>query len=449
MNAKLASSFRDPAGYVFERNGELYRQILPAGKDAFEHFQKSGMAERMVSQGKMAAFTVEAENELGPVLHISRLPFITYPYEWSFSQLKDAALLTIELMQEALSCGMILKDASAFNVAFHKCRPVFLDHTSFEMYQEGTPWRAYRQFTMQFIIPLMLMQKVDLRCLELLREDIGGIPLELGSRLLPWYTWLQPNTLLHIHLHAKFDRKYSSDKKGQNTSQLPKNRLLALLESIYGWISALKVPKQVTEWAQYYSDNSYSDDSFSFKKQAVKDFCSREKAKCCIDLGANCGVFTQIAAEYADSVIAADYDACAVEALYQLGKTQAADIQPMLLDLNNPSPDLGVLGKERDSFFKRAKADCVLGLALIHHLRITGNWSIAQIVSLFDMLAPKALVEFVPSDDVQTQRLMRGREEIYQDWTLDNLRNAFIEKYSSCEIINIPQSGRVLLALAR
>ena len=205
MNAKLASSFRDPAGYVFENGGELYRQILPAGKEAFERFQQSGMLARLIEQGKIAGFTIEDENELGPVLHISRLPFITYPYEWSFSQLKEAALLTIELMQEALAHGMILKDASAFNVAFHKCRPVFLDHTSFEIYQEGTPWRAYRQFTMQFIIPLMLMQKVDLRCLGLLREDIGGIPLELGSRLLPWYTWLQPNSLLHIHLHASFD----------------------------------------------------------------------------------------------------------------------------------------------------------------------------------------------------------------------------------------------------
>ena len=449
MDTKLTSSFRDPAGYVFERDGELYRQILPAGKKAFAHFQQSGMAERLVSQGKMAAFTIDEENELGPVLHISRLPFITYPYEWSFSQLKDAALLTIELMQEALSNGMILKDASAFNVAFHKCRPVFLDHTSFEMYNEGMPWRAYRQFSMQFIVPLMLMQKVDLRCLGLLREDIGGIPLDLGSRLLPWYTWLQPNCLLHIHLHSLFEQKYSSDKATQNASPLPKKRLFALLESIQGWLSSLKAPKQATEWARYYSDNSYSEDSFEYKKQAVQDFCSRERSRCCIDLGANCGVFTKIAANWADSVIAADFDARAVEALYQLGKTQEADIQPMLLDLNNPSPNIGVLNNERDSFFKRTKADCVLGLALIHHLRITGNWSLGQIVSLFDSLAPRALVEFVPLDDVQTQRLMRGREEIFQDWTLENLRNAFLEKYSTAKIKTIPQSGRVLMEFAR
>ncbi|MBR4673708.1 MAG: hypothetical protein IKP00_04515 [Victivallales bacterium] len=449
MDAKLTSSFRDPAGYVFERDGELYRQILPAGKEAFTHFQQSGIGEHLISQGKMAAFTVDGENELGPVLHLSRLPFVTYPYEWCFSQLKEAALLTIELMQEALSCEMILKDASAFNVAFHKCHPIFLDHTSFEIYHDGMPWRAYRQFTMQFIVPLLLMQKVDLRCLGLLREDIGGIPLDLGSHLLPWYTWLQPNSLLHIHLHALFEQKYSSDKASQKTSQLPKKRLLALLENIKGWLSSLKAPKQATEWAQYYNDNSYSKESFEYKKQAVMEFCSKEKVKRCIDLGANCGVFTQITAEHADTVIAADYDARAVEALFQLGKTQASNIQPMLLDLNNPSPDIGVLNNERDSFLKRTKADCVLGLALLHHLRISGNWSLGQIVSLFDRLAPRVLVEFVPLEDVQTQRLIRGREEIFQDWTLENLCKAFREKYSRFKVEVIPQSGRVLMAFER
>lgn len=442
----ISASFRDPAGYVFEKDGELYRQILPYGKSTFEQFLQTGLADKLVTNGKLAAFHLEEENELGPVLRLSRLPYITYPYEWSFSQLRDAALLTLDVMREVLSCGMILKDASAFNVAFHQCHPIFLDHTSFETYNEGMPWRAYRQFAMLFLAPLLLMKKVDLRCLALLREDIGGIPLDLASRLLPKHTWLQPNPLIHIHLHALMEQKYSSDKNAQKTTHLPKKRLLALLEGISDWLTAMHPPKQSTEWAQYYSDNSYSDQSFAFKQQVVREFCAQGKVRCCIDLGANCGVFTKIASEYADTVIAADYDARAVESLYQLGKNETADIQPMLLDLNNPSPNIGVLNVERDSFFRRTNAERVLGLALIHHLRITGNWSISQIATLFDKLAPQALVEFVPLDDVQTQRLTRGREEIYQDWTLDNLRAAFLEKYKSCETKSIPQSGRVLLA---
>lgn len=445
----ISASFRDPAGYVFEKDGGLYRQILPYGKSTFELFLQSGLAEKLMSAGKLAAFQLEAENERGPVLRLSRVPYITYPYEWSFSQLRDAALLTLDVTREALSYGMILKDASAFNVAFHHCRPLFLDHTSFEVYEEGMPWRAYRQFTMHFLAPLLLMKKVDLRCLGLLREDIGGIPLDLTSRLLPWHTWLQPNPLLHIHLHALMEQKYSSDKKTQTPKRLPKKRLLALLEVMADWLDAMKPPRQSTEWAKYYSDNSYSDESFTFKQQAVKEFCAKNRVRSCIDLGANCGIFTKIAAEYADTVIAADYDACAVEALYQLGKNEQADIQPVLLDLNNPSPDIGVLNVERDSFFKRTHADRVLGLALVHHLRVTGNWSISQIATLFDKLAPQALIEFVPLDDVQTQRLTRGREEIYQDWTLDNFRAAFMEKFKYCEAKPIPQSGRVLLVFSK
>jgi len=445
----ISASFRDPDGFVFQKDGGLYRQILPHGSKSFHHFLNSGLAQRLIDQGKLAQFTIEAINELGTVLHITRLPYISYPYEWCFSQLRDAALLTLELMQEALANGLILKDATAFNIAFRKCRPVFLDHTSFELYQEDAPWRAYRQFAMHFIAPLLLMKKVDLRCLQLFQGNIDGIPLDLASRLLPWHTWLQPNPLLHIHWHASLEKRISSDKSSRNATHLPKRRLLALLSGMTSWIASMKPPRQSTEWEHYYNDNSYSDHSFAAKQELVREFCGRYSIHSCIDLGANSGVFTKIAAEFAELIIAADFDAHAVEALYQLGQTQTDEIQPLLLDLNNPSPDLGVLGVERDSFFKRTSADCVLGLALIHHLRITGNWSIRQIVALFDKLAPAALVEFIPLDDEQTQRLTRGREEIYQDWTLDNVRSAFQEKYAHCHVKPLLDSGRVLLELAR
>ncbi len=446
---QLAASFRDPAGFVFERDGELYRQILPYGVKAFEKFIDSGLCQKLIDKAALADFTIESEDESGKVLHISRLPFISYPYEWCFSQLKEAALLTLECMLDALDVGMILKDASAFNIAFHKCRPVFLDHTSFDFYEEDKPWRAYRQFVMHFVAPLLLMKKVDFRCLQLLMNDVGGIPLDLASRLLPWHSWLQMNTFMHIHLHAMLERKMSSSKSTRADDSLPRRRLIALLKGLNDWIVSFNPPTHATEWENYYNDNSYTECGFEAKKQFVREFCSQKRVNSCIDLGANSGVFTRIAAEFAEVVIAADYDARTVEYLFQMGKNMKANIQPLLLDLNNPSPNLGVLCNERDSFFKRTKGDRVLGLALMHHLRITGNWSIRQIVSLFERLAPTALVEFVPLDDVQSQRLLRGREEIYQDWTLENVKNAFLEKYNNCNIRAIPDSGRKLLEVSR
>lgn len=449
MKEAKQASFRDPAGFVFEEDGELFRQILPYGRTAFEAFQHSGLARRLMEQGKVAPYSVVSDNKEGIVLQIKRLEYVTYPYEWCFSQLRDAALLTLELMVEALDNGLILKDASAFNVAFQKCRPVFLDHTSFEIYQEGSSWMAYRQFMMHFAAPLLLMQKVDLRCLQLFRSDIDGIPLDLASHLLPMHTWFQLNPLLHIHLHSVLETKVSSDKTRRRTAPISKKRLLALLEGLRSWIASMKMPKQATPWENYYNDNSYSAEAFVAKLQIVKEYCSRNRFRSLIDLGANCGVFTKIAAESVGFVIAADYDQRAVEALYSLGKAHKAEIQPLLLDLNNPSPDLGVLCVERDSFFGRTKVDCALALALIHYLRITGNWSLAHIVSLFDKLASNALVEFVPLDDVQVQRLTRGRDEIYQDWSLDNVCKAFQEKFNVCGTYPIPGSGRVLIEISR
>ena len=445
--SQLSSSFRDPSGYVFEQDGELFRQLLPSSSASFEQFTASGLAQRLMASGKIAAFSNDTPNADGPVLHLTRLPYVSYPYEWCFSQLRDAGILTLELMEEALEEGMILKDATAFNVAFQHCRPVFLDHTSFEIYQEGTPWCAYRQFVMHFLAPLLLMKKVDLRCLELFRGDVGGIPLDLASHLLPWYTWLQITPLIHIHLHALMEQRYSLNQKSSNKPVLPKARLLSLLQELHIQLSSLKPPKQCTLWADYYSKTSYTDTSFSFKRQTVRAFCEKNRGRSAVDLGANCGVFSQIAAEYFEQVIAADFDGRAVEELYRIGQGLACNLQPVLLDLNNPSPDLGVLNEERNSFFSRTKADMVMGLALIHHLRITGNWSIRQIVALFSKLAPCALVEFVPLDDIQVQQLTRGREQIYQDWTLEHLCEAFQTQYASCKVIPIPESGRSLIEL--
>ena len=449
MKGAMQASFRDPAGFVFEENGELYRQIRPCGRSAFEMCQQSGLAVRLMEQWKMAPYSVVSDNEQGIVLHIKRLEYITYPYEWCFSQLRDAALLTLELMFEALDNGLILKDASAFNVAFQKCKPVFLDHTSFEEYKEGSSWRAYRQLIMHFVAPLLLMQKVDLRCLQLFRSDIDGIPLDLASRLLPMHTWFHLNPLLHIHLHSLLEKKVSSDKSGHKTSPISKRRLLALLKGLQSWIKSMKMPKQSTAWENYYSDNSYSDEGFAAKERIVREYCSGNTFHSLIDLGANSGVFTRIAAESVGFVIAADYDQRAVEALYRLGKTEKGEIQPLLLDLNNPSPDLGVLCAERDSFFRRTKVDCALGLALIHHLRITGNWSIKHIVTLFDKLASNALVEFVPLEDIQVKRLTRGRDEIYQDWSLGNVCRAFQESFNVRGTYPIPDSGRVLIEITK
>ncbi|MBO4648855.1 MAG: SAM-dependent methyltransferase [Lentisphaeria bacterium] len=446
---RIPGSFRDPAGYVFAEGGQLFRRILPAGREDFRCFTGSGLAGQLIEECKLVPFTPLPEEKDGSqLLRLEALPFISYPYEWSFGQLRDAGLLTLELMRKALHRDLILKDASAFNIAFRGGKAVFLDHTSFTAYRGNEPWRAYRQFVMHFLAPLMLMKKVDLRCLSLFRSGLDGIPLDLASRLLPWTTQFDPDILFHIHLHARFDRRYSADTRERKIPPMPKKRLENLIRSLQDCLGGLDISAQNTQWAEYYGNTSYSDASFQFKRERTKAFCREIAPRSVCDLGANTGVFSKIAARYASEVIASDIDPQAVERLYVLSQ-KTRNLHPVLLDLNNPSPDLGVFNEERRSFLSRCRCDLALGLALVHHLRITGNWTLEQIARLFGTIAPNALVEFVPAEDVQVKRLMRGREKIYADWTLDDLLAAFRPYYSNYEIEPIPDSPRTLIRLRK
>ena len=271
--------------------------------------------------------------------------------------------------------------------------------------------------------------------------------MELASRLLPWDTRLSRGILLHIHLHAAFDKRCSEVPGEARQATLSRKQFENMLDSMIDFTGGLHFPRQKTAWAQYTGTTSYEENSFLFKQQCVDAFCRDSAPEVCLDLGANSGVFSGIAAKYARHVVAADIDPCAVEHLYRLNRERVPGLVPVLQDLNNPSPALGVFNTERDSFFARFRGDLVLGLALIHHLRITGNWSLEQIAELFARLAPKALVEFVPREDPQVKQLLRGREEYCLDWTLDEMCRAFARKYKNCERIPIPGSCRTLLQL--
>ena len=444
---KIPSSFRDPSGWVFQEDGRIFRRINAAGMPDWDRFIQSGLAEKLLDGKAVIPFREISRENDSLTLELEKLPFISYPYEWSFSQLRDAGLLTLGIMRKALKHDMMLKDASAFNIAFRNGRPVFMDHTSFTVYRENEPWPAYRQYVMHFLAPLLLMREVDLRCLSLFESDIGGIPLDLASRLLPRRTYFNFNTLIHIHLHAAFDHRYSSDVRSRKLPEMPRNRLENLIRSLEDFTGSLKIPGQSTQWEEYYEKNSYSEASFRFKKVRTAKICRELMPGVTLDLGANSGVFSEIASQYSGQVIACDIDPQAVEQLYRLNREKIPNLQPVLLDLNNPTPDVGVFNEERQSFFARSRADLVLGLALIHHLRISGNWTLDRIVRLFSSNAPHALVEFVPLDDIQVKRLIRGRESIFTDWTLDNMTAAFRKEYQRVETVGIPGCTRTLIEL--
>jgi ribosomal protein L11 methylase PrmA len=454
----LNSSFRDPSGFVFSKDGGVYRQINKSYQEVFELFESSGLYEKLVKDKKIVAHSdasISSPNEKNAfkVVKPDLIPFISYPYEWSFSQLKDAALLTLKIQKISLAHGMTLKDASSYNVQFVGNKPIFIDTLSFEKYEAGNPWVAYKQFCQHFLAPLMLMAKVDVRLLSLCRNYIDGIPLDLTAKLLPRRTKFSMGCFMHIHLHSKAQNQFSdAQDESKSKKTLSENGMKGLVDNLSNLVKGLEWKPGGTEWGDYYEATNYTDDSFEEKKIKVRNFIGaiNPAPKLAVDLGANDGTFSSIAQEVCEQVVAADIDPTAVEKNYRrLKKNGASTLLPLLLDLTNPTPNSGWANNERDSFFTRAPVDLVLSLALIHHLVISNNVPISKLAKFYSEFAPNLIIEFVPKEDSQVRRLLISREDIFPDYTLDCFREEFSKYFEFVKEESISGTERTLCLLKR
>jgi ribosomal protein L11 methylase PrmA len=441
----LDSSFRDPSGFLYTRDGTLYRQVNQVFREPFEAFLASGLCEELIRDQKLVAHRpvgpeLAATPDAHAVLEPHRIGFISYPYEWCFGQLRDAALL-------ALARGFTLRDASAYNVQFEDGRPIFIDTLSFEPRPEGTPWAAYKQFCEHFLVPLMLMSRRDVRCGSLLRSHLDGIPLQLGSRLLPRSSWLRPGTLVHLHLHAWMVDRYSATDPGtapkQQRKGLSRDAALALVRGLRGTIEGLAWNPAGTQWAEYVGDNNYTTVAAGAKRDIVVDLLRDRGARVAWDLGANTGEYSRAAREVVPRVIAFDLDPAAVERNYRRVRQQhETGILPLLLDLTDPSPAQGWAHRERLSLEQRGPADALLALALVHHLAIGHNLPLELIARFLSRLGRTLVIEFVPKSDSQVQRLLRDRPDIFPSYTREGFEDAFKRHFRLDRSEAIPQSER-------
>jgi hypothetical protein len=342
----------------------------------------------------------------------------------------------------------VLRDASAYNVQFQNGRPVFIDTLSFEPRVEGTPWVAYRQFCEHFLVPLLLMSRRDVRSGVLLRSYLDGVPLELGSHLLPRRTWLSPAILFHVHLHAKAQARYADSSVAETNDKrraMKRDAVLALVQSLRSCIDGLEWTPAGTEWADYASDNSYTDPATRSKREIVSSAVGSLGARIVWDLGANTGEYSRVAREVSSLVIAFDIDPAAVERNYrQVRSTGESGILPLLLDLANPSPGQGWAHSERLSLEQRGPADVVMALALIHHLAIGRNVPLDHVASFLSRLGRALLIEFVPKSDSQVQRLLRNRADIFPGYTLEAFEEAFRRHFRIESVQPIAESGRTM-----
>ncbi|KJS12090.1 MAG: hypothetical protein VR67_11510 [Peptococcaceae bacterium BRH_c8a] len=447
------SSFRDPSGFIFIRGGKIYRQVNISYKEHYDHLM-SGLygalakAKLLVSHDEVDV--QEGNDTVYKIIKPEIIPFISYPYEWCFSQLKHAALVTLQIQKTALNFGMSLKDSSAYNIQFNNGKPIFIDTLSFEKYNEGEPWVAYRQFCQHFLAPLSLMSLNHISLNQLLRIYIDGIPLDLTSRLLPNKTWMNFNLLSNIHLHASTQKRYQNKLVNISNKKISLTGLLAIIDNLESTIKRLTWKPQGTEWAEYYKDINYTEDGIEHKKHLLAKYLEVIDPESVWDIGANKGIFSRIASNRGIQTLSFDIDPAAVEKNYLISlKNKETNILPLLIDLTNPSPSIGWENTERLSLLERGPADTVFALAIIHHLAISNNLPLSKIANFFGKLCKNLIIEFVPKEDSQVQKLLATREDVFPNYEKNCFENEFKKHFVVLRLDQITDSKRTLYLLSR
>jgi hypothetical protein len=450
IDGTVSGSFRDPSGFVFLRDGVLYRQVNRTHRLHFDRFLESGLYESLLARvlivpHEEAPVELALTDDADRVIRPRRVPFVSYPYEWCFSQLKDAALATLEIQEVALDHGMSLRDASAFNIQFDGGRPVLIDTLSFEVLEEGAPWVAYRQFCQHFLAPLALIRYRDVRLGEVSRLHIDGVPLDLATGLLPFRARLRSTLLIHLFLHARSQRRHArtTDVGQARRRSFGKQAFRGLIHSLRSAIGKLDWKPRRSTWSEYYGEaESYSAEALERKKELVATLVGEAAPDSVWDLGANTGLFSRIAAGHAPTV-AFDADPATVEVNYR-ENGRGGNVIPLVMDLTNPSPSIGWENRERLSLLERGPADLAMALALVHHLAIANNVPLPRLAEFFHKVGRSLLIEFVPKTDPMVTRLLATREDIFPAYTDEGFQAAFGARFSILRREPIPGTDRVL-----
>lgn len=443
-------SFRDPRGRIFYRDGEVLRHIAASAASDFDLYMESGLGPALVERGWAVSSEEVSDAPAADgdrIVRHSRIPFISYPYEWSFSLLKAAALHHIDTHLLALDHGMTLSDGSAYNIQFDGVQPVFIDILSFIRYTDGDHWKGHQQFCDHFLHPLLLASGTGVPFQSRLRGDTEGIGASELLRLLPLWRKYSPRTLFNILLPERLSS--AGGKKNARPASyrpLPKSGLVFLLRHLRKWIEGLGVDFGKTTWSDYYSaSNNYDDRETEQKRAVVAEFCRTCRPRMLWDIGCNTGTYSEIAlSSGAGHVIGFDFDTAALEAAHHRAKEKSLAFTPLFQDSANPSPAQGWSGAERRSLGERRNADAILALALEHHLAIGRNVPLAMVVDWLIGLAPTGLIEFIPKGDSNLDLLLRNREDIFADYTEANFHALISERARVVRKDVVSGSGRTL-----
>ncbi len=452
-----SSSFRDNFGNVFEHQGRILRSVKEVASENYEFLKREKIYEKSISSGFLIKFEELNKTELPDafrkfefVLESKIIPFISYPYEWSFNQLKEAALHHINFQIYLLNLDVVLRDSSAYNIQFNQGRPIFIDILSLKKYEDGEYWNGYAQFCENFLNPLLLGSLKGVRHNDWFKGSLEGIPTRELVKILNLKDKLSTKVLIHIVGQAKLQNQNiknpkDTEKKLKNIKKFPKSSYLFLLKQLKNWIEKLKFKKSKTIWENYKNEHTYDDSELDEKKIIVGEFVEKLKPKKLIDLGCNTGIFCEIALNKgAKNVVGLDFDENTIDEAFKKSFEKKLNFLPLVSDLSNPSPNQGWMQKERKGLVERFSSDAVIALALEHHLIIGKNVPIVQFIRWIKNIAKFGLLEFVPKSDETVSRMLISRKDIYENYNETYFEKKLSEHTKILKKYKISKSGRVI-----
>ncbi len=450
MTSPDPGSFRDPASQVVIDGDKVLRLLDKRGLEGWRALAGSDFFEPAVTGGRLIGAVEVGDPPPGSAgaLEHPRLPFISYPYEWTFSMLKDAALLQLDLLKDALSSGLTIKDATPYNIQFVEGRPMFIDIGSFEAYRDGEPWLGYRQFTRQFLFPLMLRAWVGVPFQPWLRGDLEGPTPAQMAHLLGRKKRFNTGAMFHVRLQARMEARMSGRAVRENlrTAGFTPELILANVKKLQTLVSSLEWEKTDDGWSDYGSCSHVGRDRAT-KSDFLQSAIERVGPSRVLDLGANDGHFSTIAAGAGAHAIAVDSDEAVLDDLYR--RSPGLNLTVVLTDLVNPSPAQGWAGKERSAVIDRARPDLVIAYGVIHHLIYGASIPPREVVGWLRTFACPVVVEFVSPDDEMVARLTGNKlpHELHGDREEHEFRALLDPLFETIDVKKLADT-RVLFALA-
>ena len=449
-------SYRDTAARVVKKESGYYRYIFHEYKAEYDHLMQSGLYEELTQKDLLIEHQeLELDTDEPKVYKLllpTQIPFQSYPFEWSYTQWRKAILAYLRINHIALKYGMILKDATPYNFYLIGGKAVMFDTSSFMFFNENDSWIAYRQFCEEFLSPITLMHYNGGQWSKLTMANLRGMPLNFVSKQLPIKSWLNLTTLLHIHFHSKYsDNNYTKEIENKKNQGFTLEKIKSLQKMIFNTISTWNKSHQFTNhWSTYYENDIESQEYLKDKEATIRKWLEIIKPKSVLDLGANTGKFSFIAAEYAERVISLEGDENCVDEIEEKISIKNSNVFTLLGNVAKPSPTIGFLNSGTESIYKRGSSDVVLGLALVHHLHISNRLSFEQISLIFASFTNEYLiVEFIPIADNKVKQLIKGKSinliSYNEDYFIKALSNWFVIK----EAISLKDSGRRLFLLEK